>query len=504
MINLMYIVLLAMLALNVSSDVLNGFALVEESLRRTTGNAMKENQRVFDDFEEQFRNNPAKVQAWFDMAKQVKQMSDSLYDFAETLKLAIARAADGKDADPTNLQHRDDLEAADEVMLRPRRGQGQKLYDAINDYRDRITQMVTDPRQRAIIASNLSTEVPRSQRLIGKNWQEAMFDNMPAAAAITLLTKLQNDVRYAEGEVLHTLVANVDVKDIRVNQVNAYVLPEATTLFPGQQFRSRIVMAAVDTTQRPEIYVNGQQISSDGSYDFTVGQPGEYSFSGYIQMPNADGDLIRRPFLQRYNVIAAPTGATVAADLMNVLYAGFDNPVSVSASGVPSNKIQVSMSGGSLTSQGDGRYVARPANVGEDVTFTVTGEVNGQMQTLGAFTFKVRKLPDPTAYVIVGDDRSRGGRIGKADILAAPGIGAAIDDGLLDIPFRVLGFEAVFFDTMGNARPETSSDANFTEAQRNLIRSLRRGQRFYISRIRAIGPDGIERTLPNPVEVIVN
>ncbi len=504
MINLMYIVLLAMLALNVSSDVLNGFALVEESLRRTTGNVMKENQRVFTDFEEQLRANPAKVKAWFDKARQVKDMSDSLYRFAEELKLAIAREADGDDADPTNLEHRDDVEAADIVMLRPLQGRGGELYAAINSYRTRITQMIPDPQQRALIASNLSTEVPRAQRLIGKNWQEAMFDNMPAAAAITLLTKLQSDVRYAEGEVLHTLVANVDVKDIRVNQLNAYVIPEATTLFPGQQFRSHIIMAAVDTTQRPEIYVNGRRIAADGEYAFTVGQPGEYSFSGHIQTLNAAGELIRRPFTQKYNVIAPPTGATVAADLMNVLYAGFDNPVSVSASGVPSNKIQVAMTGGTLTPAGVGKYIAKPAAVGQDVTFTVTGTVNGRPQQMGSFTFKVRKLPDPTAYITIGNDRSRGGRIAKAAILGAPGIGAAIDDGLLDIPFRVLGFEAVFFDTMGNARPENSAGASFTEAQRNLIRSLRRGQRFYISRIRAVGPDGIERTLPNPVEVIIN
>ena len=203
-------------------------------------------------------------------------------------------------------------------------------------------------------------------------------------------------------------------------------------------------------------------------------------------------------------MIAPPTGATVAADLMNVLYAGFDNPISVSASGVPANKISVSMTGGTLTPRGNGSFIARPAAVGQDVTFNVTGVVGGRTQTMGSFTFKVRKLPDPTAYIIVGDDRSRGGRIAKAAILGAPGIGAAIDDGLLDIPFRVLGFEAVFFDTMGNARPENSNGANFTDAQRNLIRSLRRGQRFYISKIRAIGPDGIERTLPNPVEVIIN
>ena len=263
-------------------------------------------------------------------------------------------------------------------------------------------------------------------------------------------------------------------------------------------------MAAIDTTQRPEIYVNGRKIDNDGTYSFRVGSPGEYSFSGYIEMPNAAGEIIRRHFLQKYNVIAPPTGATVAADLMNVLYAGFNNPISVSASGIPSNKISLSMTGGTLTPQGNGKYVARPAAVGQDVTFSVTGVVNGKTQTMGQFSFKVRKLPDPTAYIEVNGDRFKGGRLSKAAALGAQGLGAAIDDGLLDIPFRVLSFETVFHDRMGNARPEASSGAHFTDAQRDLMRSLRKGQRFYISKVRVIGPDGIERTLPQAVEVIVN
>ena len=397
MINLMYIVLLAMLALNVSSDVLNGFALVEESLRRTTGNAMKENQRVFDDFEEQLRSNPAKVKAWFDKARQVKQMSDSLYDFAEQLKLAIAREADGDDADPTNLEHRDDLEAADEVMLRPVRGQGQKLYEAINSYRTRIMQMVTDPRQRATIASNLSTEVPRSQRLIGKNWQEAMFDNMPAAAAITLLTKLQNDVRYAEGEVLHTLVANVDVKDIRVNQVNAYVIPEATTLFPGQQFRSQIIMAAVDTTQRPRIFINGTQLDNDrGLYEIPTSRSGEFDYSGYIEVEHGDGSTSKHNFSSSYTVMD-PT-ATISATMMNVLYAGIENPISIAVPGIPSNAISASMTNGSLTRNGN-EWSARPDKVGTEAVVTVTATVDGRRQTVATTNFRVRKLPDPMPYI---------------------------------------------------------------------------------------------------------
>jgi gliding motility-associated protein GldM len=221
-------------------------------------------------------------------------------------------------------------------------------------------------------------------------------------------------------------------------------------------------------------------------------------------MPNAAGEIIRREFTQRYNVIAPPVGATVAADLMNVLYAGFENPVSVSASGVPSNKITLTMTGGSLTAQGNGKYIARPEKVGETVTFNVTGVVNGRTQSMGAYSFKVRKLPDPTAYITVGTDHFRGGRLSKADILGAKSLGAAIDDGLLNIPFRVLGFEAVFFDRMGNAVVSVSQSANFTDAQKEFVRDLRRGQRFYLSRVRCIGPDGIERILPQPLEVIVN
>lgn len=504
MINLMYILLMAMLALNVSSDVLKGFTLVGDSLNRTTANAMKENQTIYEDFAAQLKTNTAKVKPWFDKAQEVKRRSDSLYNFAERLRWAIAREADGKEGTPANLSNKEDLEAAGHIMLAPVRGQGRNLFNAINNYRKFITGMVTDPRQQAILISNLSTDVPRSEDNIGKNWEQYMFEEMPAIAAITMLTKLQSDVRKAEGEILHTLIANIDLKDIRVNELNAYVLPEATTLMPGETFRSHIFMAAVDTTQRPEIYVNGRRIAADGSYNFTVGSPGEYSFSGYIQMPNAAGEIIRRNFTQRYNVIAPPTGATVAADLMNVLYAGFDNPVSVSASGIPSNKIQVSMSGGTLTSSGNGKYVARPAAVGKDVTFTVTGEVNGRTQTMGSFTFQVRKLPDPAPFILIGDDHVRGGRMAKGSILAAPGIGAAIDDGLLNIPFKVLGFETVFFDRMGNARPEKSGSSQFTEAQRELMRTLRRGQRFYISAVRVVGPDGIERTLPQPMEVIIN
>ena len=504
MINLMYIVLLAMLALNVSTEVLQGFAVVQESLDRTTRNASSENEAIYGSFKDQMAANPEKVREWFAKATQVRDMSDSLYNFAEALKVAIVKEADGPDGDVHNIDNTDNIDAAGTVMLSPIGGKGRKLYNAINSYRDRILTYVTDPRQREIIMSNLSTKVPRHKNNLGKNWQEYMFENMPVAAAVTLLSKLQNDVRYAEGEVLHTLVSNIDMKDIRVNKLAAFVVPEKTTLYPGERFMANIVMAAVDTTQQPEIYVNGVRVNThNGQYSFTAGGVGEHQFSGYILMRNARGDVLRRNFLQKYSVIPVPGGATIAADLMNVLYAGYSNPMSVSVPGVPQNGVSVSMTGGRLIAKGAGRYVAVPSAVGHDVTFRVTARDGDKTRSFPPFTFKVRKLPDPTPYIALGTDRYKGGNLTKAGLMGASTLNAAIDDGILDIQFRVTGFSTVFYDNMGNAVQMASQGNAFTERMREQFRRLSRGRRFYITEVHAVGPDGVTRTLPGAMEVKV-
>ena len=500
MINLMYVVLMAMLALNISSEVLNGFSIVEESLNRTTANSSKENEALYGNFAEQMKANPQKVKEWFEKATAVKRMSDSLYNFAQSLKEQIVIEADGKDGNIYDIKNKDNLEAASHVMLAPGTGQGKRLYNAINSFRQRILSMVTDPHQRSIIESNLTTKLPKNAHTMGKNWQEYMFEDMPVAGAVTLLSKLQSDVRYAEGEVLHTLVANIDMKDIRVNKLSAFVIPESKTVISGDQFSAQIVMAAVDTTQQPEIYVGGQRISN-GLYRFTAGAVGEHSFGGYITMRDGSGNVIRRDFTQKYTVVAP--SATVSADLMNVLYAGYDNPISVSIPGVPLSAVSASMSGGSFHSIGMGRYIARPSAVGSDVTISVASNDNGKSRQMGKFTFHVRKLPDPAAYLSIGTDRFRGGGLAKASLMGAPGIKAAIDDGILDIEFKVTGFETVFFDNMGNAVPMASAGASFSERQRETFRKLSRGKRFYISRITAVGPDGITRKLNGSMEVIV-
>ena len=385
-------------------------------------------------------------------------------------------------------------------MLSPSRGQGKRLYDAINNYRDQLLELVDDPHQQKIIRDNLTTELPPNAHALGKNWQEYMFESMPVAAAVTLLSKLQSDIRYAEGEVLHKLASNIDVKDIRVNKLDAFVIPESRTVISGDRFSARIVMAAIDTTLQPEIYVGGQKLSS-AEYSFTAGAVGEHSFGGYITMINGDGEEIRREFTQKYNVVAP--SATVSADLMNVLYAGYENPMSISIPGVALNAVSASMTGGQFKSLGMGKFIAKPDKVGEDVTITVSATTEGRTRQMGAFKFKVRKLPDPTPYATIGTDRFKGGGLPKASILAMESLSAAIDDGLLDIPFQVNNFEVVFFDGMGNAIPMASDGSKFSARQKAEFRRLSRNRRFYIRGVQAVGPDGIARTLPSVMEVIV-
>ena len=507
MINLMYVVLMALLALNVSSEVLNGFSIVEDSLNRTTGNSSKQNLSIYQTFEEQMKANPQKTKVWYDKAQQVRQMSDSLYNLAMELKTAIVREADGSDGDIHDIKNKEDLEAANQVMLAPGSGRGGELFKAINSFRQRMLKMVGDEKQKRIIASNLTTEIPKNAQTMGKNWQEYMFESMPAAAAVTLLSKLQSDVRYAEGEVLHTLASNIDMKDIRVNLLEAFVIPSSKTIVRGDRFSARIVMAAVDTTQVPDIYIGGQKVNlKDGLYETVCGRTGDFTLKGYMETVNGNGDRIRREFSQDYTVVEP--GATVSADLMNMLYAGYNNPISVSVPGVPLNKVQASMTNGTLQAVGTGKYIARPSKIGQDAVITVTSTNTGHPQQMGQYKFRVRKLPDPTPYISMKDEhgnpiRYKGGGLAKGQLVAAANIGAAIDDGILDIAFRVQSFETVFFDNMGNAVPMASEGASFSARQKDTFRKLSRNRRFYISRVTVVGPDGLTRTLQNPMEVIV-
>ncbi len=508
MINLMYIVLTAMLALNVSSDVLDGFTQVEDGLARTNTNIEQRNAAIYNQLEAFAMQNPQKGQVWFDRASTVRARSTELYAYIDSLKLMIVKEADGPDGILSDIQRRDDLEAASVVMLNPVSQRGKHLREAVEAYRDFVVTFIGDTVKRRSIMETLSTEpFKRPGIAIPQTWEEAKFDTQPTVAAITLLTKLQNDVRFAEGEALSNILASIDAGDVRVNELNAFVIPNSRYVMRGGKYSASIVLAAIDTTSRPQVFVNGHLLNNDrGLYEFNAGSTGTFDYSGYILVTHGDGTETRHPFSSSYTVME-PT-ATVSATMMNVLYAGINNPISISVPGVPTSSINATMTNGSLTRNGDA-WVAKPTNVGSEAVITVTANIDGSNQTVNTTSFRVRKLPDPVAFITYTGangttERYKGGKpFSKSALLAAKGLDAAIDDDMLNIDFRVLGFETVFFDSMGNAIPEVSAGAQFSQRQMDQFKRLSRGKRFYISRIRAVGPDGIERLL-SPVEVIVN
>lgn len=509
MINLMYIVLTAMLALNVSSDVLNGFRQVEDGLGRSTATAAVRNETLYKQLADFNEQNPEKGGVWYSKSLELKERTSQLYNYIDSLKVVIVKQADGEDGDVKNIQRQDDLEAASFIMLSPSKRQGARLRESIDDYRSYVSDIMPDSIKKATIEDCLSTRInSRTEKITPTLWEETLFENMPVVAAVTILTKMQNDVLYAESMALSTLIDNIDVGDVRVNQLDAFVIPNSKNIIRGSKYTANIVLAAIDTTQRPNIYIDGKMLPTDkkGLYEVFCNTTGVFDFTGYLEVPHGDGTVTRHDFSSSYTVVEP--SATISATMMNVLYAGIANPISISVPGIPNNAIQATMTNGTLTRQGD-VWEARPSKVGEEAVISVTATIDGNTQSVANTAFRVRQLPDPMPYIAYKDAKGyeqhyKGGKpFAKTLLLQAAGIGAAIDDELLNVTYKVLSFETVFFDSMGNAIPEVSDGANFSQRQKNSFRRLSRGKRFYISRVRAVGPDGIERDL-SPIEVIVN
>ena len=509
MINLMYIVLTAMLALNVSSDVLNGFTQVHDGLHDTNLSMSAKNDVQFRYLADLYEQNPAKVKQWYETGTVLQKHSSALVATIDSLKTEIARRADGKEGNPEALINLDDLDAASVTMLNPASHAGRRLRENVEDYRDFVAALITDSLKRTAVTEMLSTKVTQtSGNLTTTTWEEKMFDNMPAIAAVTLLTKLQNDILQAESEALSNLITNVDIGDVRVNELNAYVIPNSNMVMRGGKYTANIVLAAIDTTQRPTVYVNGSKLGNDnGALEFTAGSVGKHDYSGYIEVARGDGTLDRRPFSSSYTVIEPM--ATISPTMMNVLYAGIDNPISISVPGVPMSGVQATMTNGTLSRSGDS-WTARPGQPGSEAVINVSANIDGRSQPVGSMTFRVRKLPDPTPYLPIKDAQGntlhyKGSpkKISKAALMEAETLGAALDDDLLNVAYTVVSFSTIFYDSMGNAIPEVSNGSAFSQRQKEQFRRLKPGKSFFISDVKAKGPDGITRDI-SPMQVSLN
>lgn len=510
MISMMYIVLTAMLALNVSTDVLNGFTLVQESLNKTLTSAELKNTALYNQFEDLKTQNPQKVGEWLDKANDVKKQTQALYDEIEQLKVDMAIAADGETGDYKNLENKDNTDVGAQIALdstKPQKEQrGVILKGNLNIYAQNMANLIAG--DTAKVAGILETFNTEDKVVNGdpQSWETARFSSMPVSACITLLTKIQTDLRYTESEVVSSLKNQVDASDFRVNKITAEVIPVSSYITRGGTYQARIILAAVDSTQRPRITLNGDVLESS-NYEVACPKVGTFEIAGKIELPRADGSVQSYDYKSSY-IVGEPT-AIISADMMNVFYAGIDNPISVSVPGVPAQNIQVSITNADIKRTAKG-WSVKPRKVGQDCIISVSAKMaDGKVQGIGKKPFRVKMLPDPVAYISYQSDgreqkyKGQGKPISKGNLVSAPGIRAELPNADLDVKYRVVGYELTFFDSMGNALTKASSAAAFTSEQKQIMQRMTKGKKFFISRIRAVGPDGIERVLP-AIDVTVN
>ena len=485
MIGMMYLVLTAMLALNVSSEILNGFTMVDNSLHKTIESAELRNKSLYADFQNLFDKNPAKVREWLDKAKSVKKNSDDIYKYIENFKVQIIRLADNKEANDSayvkQINAKDNLDKAAQYGMA--NGHGKKLKQEIDKYRDFLVNLsVNNPSKQKMYQSIFATGKTKD----GKKWEEALFEGMPLSAVVTILTKYQSDVRSSEAEIIQYLKGQTDVMDFRVNKITAEVIPNTPYVIRGEKYSARIVLSAMDSTKIPEYYVNGQRINK-GLYEVNTSKLGIMTYSGQIKLQGNDGSVLVRPFKSSY-IVGEPS-ATLSNEDLNVVYRGIDNKFSVSVPGVATENVAVRVIGGSARKEGS-RYMIQPSR-DDEINIGVWAKVEGKMRKMGGGAYRVKYLPDPKAFIQPSDPGAkpiRGGFMSPGVLRTSALIASYGKDELIKAKFRITSFTML-------AKGISPLQVGGSRMNSAFLEKLIKGDILMINNIRAEGPDNLQRDL---------
>ncbi len=486
MIGMMYLVLTAMLALNVSSDILNGFTMVDNSLHTTIESAESRNKALYSDFQSLFNNNPTKVKEWLDKAKVVKANSDELFNYLENFKVTLVKMTDKdhakKGAYVDSIIAKDNLDVPSQYGLKDKNAI--ILKQKIEKYKNFLILLSAgNPKKQEMYKEIFATKNGKE----GKSWEEATFEMMPVSAVVTILTKYQSDVRAAEAEIVQFLKAQTDVNDMRVNKIEALVIPDSRYVIRGDRYKAQIVLSAVDTTQNTSYYINGTNIPK-GRYEIGCTSVGMKTYSGQITIPGNDGITRSYPFKSDY-MVGEPT-ATMSNEDLNVVYKGIDNKFSISVPGVAAADIRISVVGGSSSLRSPGRFIIRP-NRDDEIRINVFAKINKKDLAMGGGTYRVKYLPDPKAFLLPsesGAKQIRGGFMSPAALKTSQLIASYGNDELVKANFSVTQFTMI----AKGLSPQTVSGARLSTS---FIDKLLKGDILMINNIKAVGPDQRVRDL---------
>ncbi|QZE14104.1 gliding motility protein GldM [Halosquirtibacter laminarini] len=495
LIGVMYLVYTAMLALNVDKNVLNAFTTVDHGLEMTIQNFNAKNMQTYARFDQAAAVNPKKAGKYKVKADSIKSQTDRLVNHIQSLKEEIVCRADKKEkADFDHIEKKDDTHMAAEIMLLEKKGT--VLKDMLTDYRENLVQLVQ--KDSALVSSlNKILDTSKPKRIEGElpqTWESSRFDGYPLIAVVTLMTKMQSDLRNAEADVINYLFKQIDAKSFKVNKLLAQVIPTSTYVLEGGTYESQIFLAAVDTTDYPTIAVNGKRlpVNDNGKAIFKAqaNKPGDFSYNGKIRFKMPDGTYKNFPFKGAYQV-ARPT-LTISPTKMNVFYKGVPNPVSISVPGVLPDQLEAKVTNGTIK-KGSNGFEVYPKTAGSKSVVSVYANLPAGKKLMGKMDFRVKRVPDPIAEFL---GKSNGIIATKGTLKSGLRINAVLKDFDFDLKFKVTSF-VVSTSKQGFVVEKRSNSDRLTADQLKLMKGVTRGNRVYIENIMAHGDDGTDRRLPS-------
>ncbi len=472
----MYLVFIAMLALNMSKEVLSAFGLMNEKLEAANAKTAEKTQNAFAGLELKANEQPEKFRPLFNDAQKIKNASTELYAYLGKIKEDMTR--DIKDKKDYEVMDKSDY--LDEIFFKGDRyaPQGQEFVDNINAYRNTILT-VLGPRYKDVqevvkerFGTGNSNGKVKDREGRQVNWLNYHYEGFPLIASVTKITQLQADIKSTEEDILGAMLEGQLTAEISMTNYTTLLEQPKSAYYQGEKFDGSLVLGRKDNTTKPnevELLLDGRKLApSDYSIEegrvklnVNAGNAGDHKLEGKLIFKQG-GETVEVPVSSTFAVIPKPNQAVISADKMNVVYRGVDNPITISMPGVPDHKINASASG--LSKVSASKYLMRPTS-GRDVTISVTGEIDGQHIGSNS-TFRIKDIPRPSGTI-----RGETGEVKMPRTnLEIATVGAVLEDFDFDLNIAVSGFK---FKVPGQPTVQVSGNKLDARAKSALSRASR-------------------------------
>lgn len=496
MINLMYLVLTAMLALNVSSEILHAFKTINQSITASNASIEQKNDALYKSMKDQESQagQEERMRPFNQKADQVKEQAASMIKYLEDWKNKIIEESGGKEENG-EIKRQDNIDAST-LLLVEKKG-GDEIKKKLNDLRDMMVGVI-DPKFKEQFMKELPIKVVEPEKTDNNpraDWATGYFYNMPTMAVVTLLSKFQNDVRNSEAVIINQLAREAGDIQVKFDEIQAIAVPKNSYVLAGQKVEASIMLAAYNKAVNPQVSSSSGRVSKVengvASWETSAAGVGLQTVRGKVTL-DMGGRVETRDY--EFTYMVGSEGASMQLDKMNVFYIGVPNPITVSAAGYSLEDVSVNIPDATVKSlETKGHYevmVTKPGKVMADINAkTATG-----IKRVGGQEIRVKRIPDPVARI----GKFSGGRMPINDFKAQLGIQAALDAFDFDARFVVTSFEFNLVPKRGEPiGPFAVKSARFSDSKQVMeaISRTKIGDKVYFEEIKARGPDGTTRSL---------